>query len=357
MLLEKEFKQFHENIKGTYLSDLIEKRTILESKLRSDLVQKFKDKGYENITINSIFDQGSYSTYTLIKPRKNSSDVYDRDVALALNIESTDDIDPIEVKKIVRETLLIENKRIPEINGPCVTVRYKETDKETNELKEVFHIDLPVYAVDINNNYKLARGTVSGKKENQFWEDSAPKEITEYINTCVEDSKDREQFRRIIKYLKQWKATKFASVSSDGTPPSIGLTLLTCDNFIPFKENEKYDDLAALLYIVEIIFDKFSCVIDIDGSFKRTIEYRLKEKPFTDVFKKMTLNYKNDFYEKILKLKEALEKSKAEGTDHKAAKVITSFFGGEEIFPVPEEQEEDRALKNTNKALGVAEFA
>ena len=30
---------------------------------------------------------------------------------------------------------------------------------------------------------------------------------------------------------------------------------------------------------------------------------------------------------------------------------------GEEIFPVPEEQEEDRALKNTNKALGVAEFA
>lgn len=356
MLLEKEFKQFHENIKGTYLSDLIEKRTILESKLRSDLVQKFKDKGYENITINGIFDQGSYSTYTLIKPRKNANDVYDRDVALALNIESTDDIDPIEVKKIVRETLLIENKRIPEINGPCVTVRYKETDKDTNELKEVFHIDLPIYAVDTNNNYMLARGTEFGNKENQFWEDSAPNEITNYINTCVEDSKDREQFRRIIKYLKQWKATKFSSVSSDGTPPSIGLTLLTCENFEPFKENNKYDDLSALLNVVQAIYKEFYSVYD-NGNIKKTIVYNLKEKPFTDIFKKMTLNYKNDFYEKILKLKEALEKSKAEGTDHKAAKVITSFFGGEEIFPVPEEQEEDRALKNTNKALGVAEFA
>ena len=81
----------------------------------------------------------------------------------------------------------------------------------------------------------LARGK-SDSDEEKCWEKGDPKGLLDYINTKIKDTEQREQCRRIVRYLKRWKALKFNNDHSE--PPSIGITLITFDNFIFHKDND-----------------------------------------------------------------------------------------------------------------------
>lgn len=82
----------------------------------------------------------------------------------------------------------------------------------------------------------LARGKDS-KPEEICGEKSDPKGLVDYINGAVSDSDDREQFRRIIRYLKRWKNRVFSS-SGNAEPPSIGITVIAADRLTAQKETD-----------------------------------------------------------------------------------------------------------------------
>ena len=49
-------------------------------------------------------------------------------------------------------------------------------------------------------------------EDSQEWEEADPKGLVDYINDKVEQGKERDQFRRIVRYLKKWKNRSGLSV-------------------------------------------------------------------------------------------------------------------------------------------------
>ena len=69
---------------------------------------------------------------------------------------------------------------------------------------------------------------------------------------------DNEQLKRIVRYIKKWKQEKYnGSTNSNEVPPSVGLTILACENFIKYSNDDGDDDLSALYYTINNIKNKF----------------------------------------------------------------------------------------------------
>ena len=135
--LQKEFLDFHENIK---LSDenatLREKREILLNKLSENIC--------EEAATYTTFNQGSYAMGTGIKPE---DDDYDIDVGIKFDINKDDYSDPVKVKKWVRDALEGHTKSV-KIRRSCVTVTYQKDNEP------IYHVDFAIYA-GLNNYGKL----------------------------------------------------------------------------------------------------------------------------------------------------------------------------------------------------------
>ena len=70
-------------------------------------------------------------------------------------------------------------------------------------------------------------------------------------------------------------------------PPSIGLTLLMCEHFVPSTSSEGDDDLLSLRMSIQNIMNEFDLTYDYSGNLiKADITYELPVVPFTDVFSK-----------------------------------------------------------------------
>ena len=109
-----------------------------------------------------------------------------------------------------------------------------------------YHVDLVVYAYENKDEdgsqIFLARGKESVPDE-IMWEKSDPLGLIDYINNTITDEKDREQFRRIVRYFKRWKNLKFES-TGNSEPPSIGITLC----ILKFFEASKTYDYLEKVY-------------------------------------------------------------------------------------------------------------
>lgn len=139
------------------------------------------------------------------------------------------------------------------------------------------------------------------------WEKADPKGLVTYINTKLSDEAERNQFRRVVRYLKKCgKARRFSDLGHI-SPASIGLTLLAVDNFI--YKNEDLDALINVVSAIERAFvfvgtnDDYRSLYRIKLSLPWTLNF---EKP-NDVFEKMTDGQMTDFKDKISKLKSDLE--------------------------------------------------
>ena len=78
----------------------------------------------------------------------------------------------------------------------------------------------------------LARGKSGSEPENKKWEESDPMGLKDEIMGKFDDEGEREQYRRIIRYLKRWKNKVFKS-NGNSEPPGIGITLLAYEKFEP----------------------------------------------------------------------------------------------------------------------------
>lgn len=329
--VQKQFEKFHGNIHLTFddSQPLREKRDIVIKKLHNQLEKGFTDKGETPPTF-TVFNQGSYSLGTGTKPLKGD---YDIDVAVVFDVNKDNYDNPVEVKRWVYDALGGHTTRV-DVRGPCVTVFYQLNGEPT------YHVDLAVYSsADQNTDGKtyLARGKLNSQEENRIWEVSNPKELKRLIRDRHE-GENRDQFRRIIRYLKRWKDCKFAS-GGNVAPIGIGITVAALNWFTPrinrnlFTNKVTYHDLDALLDFVGRVLSNFGSVYH-DGEWANRLEVWLPVEPGGDLFVKMTNTQMANFKEKLTSLRDALEEAKGMTDPAEACKLLRKHFGDD--FPVPD---------------------
>lgn len=332
VFLQKEFLTFHDNIKlGTYDENEIlrSKRDLLLSELKEALKNTSIVNTNKKLTFSSI-SQGSYAMNTGILPKNND---YDIDVGIVFDI-SDSDYKPVELKKLIHDILDKVPNRTVSIRRACVTVFYKN---------DGFHVDLAIYAA-CSGSYKIAKGKENSLAENKYWEDSDPQGLINWIGSSSTIAEEREQFRRLVRYLKAWKENKFSSFK----PPSIGLTALVRKAFIFNKDQ----DITSLINIVSNIKSQFYPFYDSNDNnkLKYKINCYLAVSPYKDIFENLRPNQSNDFYNKISDLLEALETANNEDDSEEASKILTKVFGYK--FPVIEKPEVAKQLSKPYVSTG-----
>jgi hypothetical protein len=288
--LQTAFIQFHDTIK---LIDTKENQTLRDK--RDILLNKLQDRISEDAASYTHFNQGSYAMHTGINP---ANEDYDIDVGLAFDIDKDEYPDPVEVKGWVKDALEGHTKSV-EMKKPCVTVQY-QCDEEP-----VYHVDFAIYAVN-NKDGKmyLARGKEYSSSVNRFWEESNPHELIRLVKEKF-SGEDAKQFRRVVRYLKKWKTEKFSS-TGHSAPTGIALTILAYNLFRPSylvdsfdSLSRQYNDFAALKNLVSKIEQEFTITTDDDGNIRHAIEVDILTPPYNDLFEKMTLMQKDDFYREL----------------------------------------------------------
>ena len=338
MSLQEQFKKFNDkiHINQSTRDDLKDKRRVL-TKILSDI---------DEIPGFTAFNQGSYGMYLGVEPITESDGKkreYDIDVALRFK-EKKDDWDPLDIKKKIRDALDGHTEYGAAIKKPCVTVTYKKNDQPA------YHVDVVPYmyedADDEDSQMYIAKGKESSDAEDIKWEKADPQALVDYINDTIEQGDQRDQFRRVIRYLKRWKQIKF-NPSGHEEPASIGITLIVLDHF-DYQEN---DDLQALINAVGSIRNQFvlNKLAD-DGSWMYKISYSmpssLRFEPGNNLFEKMSDVQMNSFKQKIDKLTSDLKSVKDEPDEIEQCKKLQKIFGSD--FEVPEKAEVSKQQKYTH---------
>ncbi|MGB6129574.1 MAG: hypothetical protein WBG30_12545, partial [Psychrilyobacter sp.] len=326
-------------------NELKNKREILQADLENKLPDKLLEEGITEINKSDLtfIDQGSWAqgVKTSIKPKKigeNGNKTFDRDVAVIIPMDIVENSDPRKLKKIIRDIFIITDKRNPKIKDPCVTVTYsKEGD-------EIYHIDFPIYAKDEDGNLYLARGKETTEKYE--WEPSDPEGLNEYFRDNYQDDEGNQK-RRIIRYIKQWKQEKYNGSNGNEIPPSIGLTLLGCNDFKYSYDGEYWNDLEALHLTLQDILGKFT--IYYDGSVN--ISCNLPKTPWSDVFYKMrdSEEHLKTFYKRFKKFADNIENAYNAEHDHEAAKYVIKSLGDKFEIPEKEAKKDNSTLKKEDR--------
>lgn len=323
--LQKEFEQFNSDIKIDKEAEALrQKRDILKKDVEDSFPAQCQKIGIDISKSDLRFiNQGSYKIGTTITTKKSVD--LDYAVIMPLNINEHDD--PRKIKKAIRTTLLITNIRVPKIKEPCVTVAYHRDGEE------YMHIDFPIYAEYYGRLY-LARGKENS--ENYSWEHADPEGLNDYFLRAFSG---KEQLKRIVRYIKKWKQWKYENSSnSHEVPPSVGLTILACQNYKPYTWDGD-DDLSSLYYTLKAIYEKFSVRSDSHGNIiSASIDCTLPVAPYSDVFYKMRASSSHmiTFYSRLEKAVKDLREAMNLSDEHEAAKYVRKVLSDE--FTLPEKK-------------------
>ena len=169
----------------------------------------------------STWLQGSYKYGTLIKP-VHAGEEYDVDVGVYF--QWSDDVDIEPTPKQLRDWA---QQEMVSYGNICTDVRNIDEPPKERCCRAIyerqFHIDTPIYHLNPDTD-KRRLACLSDK-----WEGSDPKAIYKWFKDAVGPD-DREQLRRLIRYLKAWAAVSFDD-AADSRPSSILLTVLTTEAY------------------------------------------------------------------------------------------------------------------------------
>ena len=203
------------------------------------------------------------------------------------------------------------------------------------------HIDFPIYA-EFEGSLYLGRG-----KENSLspvWEIADPEGLRDYF---LDSFKNREQLKRIVRYIKKWKQLEYeTSTNSHEIPPSVGLTILACQNYAAYTYGGD-DDLSSLYYTLNNIKNAFTVGTDSYGEIvSASITCDLPVEPYSDVFYKMRLSSAHlvKFYKKLKRAVNNLKEALNLNEEHEAAKYVIKVLGEE--FTVPEKKTRNAVTSN-----------
>ncbi len=331
--LQKEFEKFNSDIKIDTEAEMLRKK---RDTLKADVENNFPDE-CETIGIDisksdlRFIHQGSYKIGTTITTKKS----VDLDYAVIMPLDIYEHDDPRKIKRAIRNALIINNIRVPKIKEPCVTVAYHRDGEE------YMHIDFPIYAESSGRLY-LARGKENS--ENYSWEHADPEGLNDYF---LREFSGKEQLKRIVRYIKKWKQWKYENSSnSHEIPPSVGLTILACQNYKAYTWDGD-DDLSSLYYTMKAIYEKFSVSRDFEGNIiSASINCALPVVPYSDVFYKMrdASSHMIKFYNRLKQAVDDLREAMNLSDEHEAAKYVRKVLSDE--FKLPEKKAAASATSN-----------
>ena len=319
------FNKFHNTIQRSYDegSILRKKRDMLLEDIRDELRRHSQDAG-SRIPRFDDFNQGSYAMGTGIAPLPGED--YDIDVGLVFHIPK-EDHSPVEVKQWVHDALQSGNRTV-EYKRPCVRVQYHRAGEPS------YHVDLAIYSGSNShwgNQIYLAKGFLGSTPENQVWELSDPKRLIETFQQKFQhQEEDRNQFRRVIRFLKRWKDFKFRA-DGNGRPTGIAITACAMNWFQvgtiynPDTGRWDYNDLTALKNLTQAIIDRFT--------WSGRISVKLPVPPSNDLFEKMGDRQMGDFKSRLEMLRDALTQVELTVEPLTACHLLRDVFGDD--FPTP----------------------
>lgn len=321
--VQTHFNKFHNTIRRSYDDSRIlrEKRDMLLNDLREGLQRHFQTARVR-VPRFDMFNQGSYVMGTGVEPL--SGEDYDIDVGLNFHL-SKNDYSPVEVKKWVCEALQTGNRTV-EYKRPCVRVQYHRAGEV------LYHVDLAIYsghAYNWDNRTYLAKGFMGSGPADKIWEVAEPKRLIEIFQQKFQNQEEhREQFRRVIRFLKRWKDVNF-SANGNERPTGIAMTACalkwfqvgTAYNFLDGKNY--YDDLTALKNLTGSIINFFN--------FRSRINLFLPVPPHNDLFEKMSDKQMSNLKVKLVGLRAELIRAEEARNTFSACQILQGIFGSD--FP------------------------
>ncbi|MDJ0736322.1 MAG: nucleotidyltransferase [Nostocaceae cyanobacterium] len=314
--LQTQFNKFHNTIKIDFDDNkpLREKRDLIVGDLRNGLKRLFPT----NTPTFHNFNQGSYDLGTGVEPLPG--DDYDIDVGIVFNF-SKSSYKPVKVKEWVYNALHT-GARTVEIKRPCVRVQYHRDSAKR------FHVDLAIYSLDEDDYGKevnhIAKGFIGSSEDKKIWELSEPFRLKKLLKSKIPDDSDREQFRRIIRYLKRWKDYNFSSTGTE-RPTGIALTACCYNLFTPQKDyiinsyTDQYNDLRAFYHVVNRMIGMFY--------WRNQISVKLPVQPYNDLFEKMSDKQMASLKTKLIALRDALINASNEDDISNACVTLQKVFG------------------------------
>jgi hypothetical protein len=169
----------------------------------------------------STWLQGSYKYATLIKP-VHAEEAYDVDVGVYFEWGDEQDAQPTprQLRDWVQDELLVYERMCDDLRS--VEDPPKQRCSRALYVRQ-FHIDTPVY------HLHPQRGVRRLACWSNEWENSDPKLLYKWFRDAVTGD-DREQLRRLIRYLKAWAAVSFDDIL-ESRPSSIFLTALITEEY------------------------------------------------------------------------------------------------------------------------------
>ena len=319
------FNKFDRDIRRSYDENSIlrEKRDMLLRDIRDGLRRHFQDA---NLRIPRFedFNQGSYAMGTGIAPLPGED--YDIDVGLIFHLPK-ENYSPVKVKQWVHDALQSGNRTV-EYKRPCVRVQYHRAGEV------LYHVDLAIYSGSNShwdNQIYLAKGFLGSAPKDQAWEISDPKMLKKTFQQKFQHQEgDRNQFRRVIRFLKRWKDFKFRA---DGHARPTGIAITACafnwfqvrTIYNPNTRRSEYDDLTALKNLTQAIINQFP--------WSGRMSVKLPVPPSNDLFEKMGDRQMENFKGKLEMLKDALTQVEWTVDPLTACHLLQNVFGDD--FPTP----------------------
>lgn len=318
------FNKFDATIRRSYdgHSILREKRDLLLKDLREGLQRNFQHTGVK-VPKFEPFNQGSYAIGTGIEPLLGED--YDIDVGLIFHL-SKDQYPSVRVKQWVYQALDTGNRTV-EYKRPCVRVQYHRAGGV------LYHVDFAIYSENSsnwNNQIYLAKGFQGSKPEDQIWEVAEPKKLIDTFQQKFQDQRDRDQFKRVIRFLKRWKDVNF-SANGNERPTGIAITACTLNWFqrgVRYDLSDGkyyYDDLTALKNLAQAIINQFP--------WTGRMSVKLPVTPYNDLFQKMSDRQMQNFKSRLEAFRDSLSQVERTVEPLTACQLLQEVFGND--FPTP----------------------
>lgn len=295
MSFQSQFLKFHQLIQLAHFDEnatLREKRDRVLTRLRSGSPRSFE-----------WFNQGSYAMGTGVEPVRGD---YDIDVGVVYS--GSDRPDPLTVKGWVYGAVADHTSDV-EWRRPCVTVWYRQGGER------IYHVDLAIYWKDTWGQLSLAVGKQHSGRDQVEWQGHDPRGLIERVCGYA-SGEDRNQFRRVIRYLKRWKDNHF-SPEGHASPVGIGLTAAALSWFQAVKQDpwasgaSSYDDMAATQRLVQAMRRSFVPTWH-SGEYAHRLRAALPVAPRNDVFERMTNQQMKEFAGRLERLDGLLDRARVQ---------------------------------------------
>jgi hypothetical protein len=296
----------------------------------NDLAEHLKKVLVKNGYPISTWLQGSYKYATLIKPVHVNGE-YDVDVGVYFEWHDGQDAEPTpkQLRDWVQAELIEYEKTCEELKK--VEVPPKERCSRASYIRQ-FHIDTPVYHLNTDSEVRRL-ACLTGK-----WEHSDPKRLYKWFKEAV-SGEDRDQLRRLVRYLKAWAAVSFDD-APESRPSSIFLTVIATESYQDLRAQHLLgsDDDDALVAVIKKIHD-------------RLFEDREVANPVdkTENLNRMSLEEWEGFLPRLVALQDIAERADDGEDEASAALIWSEAFSF--LMPLPETDQVEMVDESSGRAV------